>query len=155
MQTTKFLSLVKQLIGKDLVTEVDSPSDFSMGGTTDSSLVGSPTSTDTSISTSASTTSTNTTPTDTSTNTSNDDMSTVDLGLDNSNMGGAGLSPSYDDNDGDFDGNIDQQPSMSQAPKFKILDVMFDEDDDLNTKVKIQNIDTGEVEIKNLDEIII
>jgi hypothetical protein len=48
-----------------------------------------------------------------------------------------------------------QQGPAPSAPKFRILDVMFDEDDDLNTKVKIQNVDTGKVEIKNLDEIII
>lgn len=150
MQTTKFLSLVKQLVGKDLVTEVDSPSDFSMGtsiGTTDIGTTGgSDTSTDTVSSASSS-----------SSETSTSDDSTVDLGFDTSNTGGAGLTPTYDiDVDVDDEGNpINQQNVNPMAPKYRILDVIFDDDDDLNTKVKIQNIDTGKVEIKNLDEIII
>ena len=151
MQTTKFLSLVRQLIGKDLVTEVDSPSDFSMGGTSTGADTTASTGVDTSSTTSS--TSTSTTSTDTS---SLDDNSTVDLGLDQSGVGGAGLSPTYDVDVDMNDENPDgQQTANPAAPKYRILDVMFDEDDDLNTKVKIQNIDTGKTEIKNLDEIII
>lgn len=148
MQTTKFLSLVRQLIGKDLVTEVDSPADFSMGS---ADTGGASASVDT-----ASTASTTSTTDTTSSTDSSSDTSTVDLGLDNSNTGGAGLSPTYDvDVDLDDENPEGQQGPAPSAPKFRILDVMFDEDDDLNTKVKIQNVDTGEVEIKNLDEIII
>lgn len=151
MQTTEFLSLVRQLIGKDLVTEVDSPSDFSMGGTDTSASTASAGGTDTtSTSTSTSTTST----TDTKSDSSSD--STVDLGFNSGDSGGAGLSPTYDvDVDMDNENPEGQQNASPQAPKFRILDVMFDEDDDLNTKVKIQNIDNGKTEIKRLDEIII
>jgi len=149
MQTTKFLSLVKQLIGKDLVTEVDSPSDFSMGGSDTNATTNTSTGTDTASTNTSSTSST------TSTNTSSDD-STVDLGFNSGDSGGAGLSPTYDvDVDMEDENPENQQNVVPAAPKYKILDVIFDEDDDLNTKVKIQNIDTGKVEIKNLDEIII
>lgn len=149
MQTNKFLSLVRQLIGKDLVTEVDSPSDFSMGTSTGTTDVGATGTSDTSTSTVSSTSSS-------SSETSTSDDSTVDLGFDTSNVGGAGLTPTYNiDVDTDDEGNpINQQNVNPMAPKYRILDVIFD-DDDLNTKVKIQNVDTGETEIKNLDEIII
>ena len=151
MQTNKFLSLVRQLIGKDLVTEVDSPSDFSMGTSAGTSDLGTGTSdTSTSTSTVSSTSSS-------SSETSTSDDSTVDLGFDTSSAGGAGLTPTYNiDVDTDDEGNpINQQNVNPMAPKYRILDVIFDDDDDLNTKVKIQNVDTGETEIKNLDEIII
>lgn len=148
MQTTKFLSLVRQLIGKNLVTEDDSPADFSMGGATSGS---------TEISSDMASATTDTTTTTTDTNTTSDNNSDLsDLGLPDSGMGGAGLSPSYDV---DVDVNDDQQSNEQNAgpaaPKYRILDVIFDDDDDLNTKVKIQNIETGKVEIKKLDEIII
>ena len=125
MQTDKFFSLVKQLIGKELVTEVDSPSDFSLDNS--STL-----------------------------DTSSFDDNTVDLGLNNSQTGGAGLTPTYDiDVDMDNEDIKNQQNISPAAPKFRILDVIFDDDDDINTKVKIQNIETGKTEIKNLDQIII
>lgn len=150
MQTNKFLSLVRQLIGKDLVTEVDSPSDFSMGTSTGTTDIGTTGTSDTSTSTVSSTSSS-------SSETSTSDDSTVDLGFDTSSAGGAGLTPTYNiDVDTDDEGNpINQQNVNPMAPKYRILDVIFDDDDDLNTKVKIQNVDTGETEIKNLDEIII
>jgi hypothetical protein len=150
MQTNKFLSLVRQLIGKDLVTEVDSPSDFSMGTSTGTTDIGTTGASDTSTSTVSSTSSN-------SSETSTSDDSTVDLGFDTSSAGGAGLTPTYNiDVDTDDEGNpINQQNVNPMAPKYRILDVIFDDDDDLNTKVKIQNVDTGETEIKNLDEIII
>lgn len=149
MQTTKFLSLVRELIGKNLVTEDDSPSDFSMGGDTGSTDAGS-----TSSTSSTSTSSTSSTTSTSSTSSTDSDMSTADLGL-GGNSGGAGLTPTYDvDVDVDSE-NPEAQPQQPEAPKYRVLDVMFDEDDDLNTKVKIQNIDTGKTEIKRLDEIII
>lgn len=145
MQINDFLSLVKQMIGKELVMEVDSPENFSM----DSS---STTSTDEVSDTSNTSTSTDTI----DTNVSSLDNSTVDLGLDNSNIGGSGLTPTYDIN---VDVNDEENPAQSataaSAPKYRILDVIFDEDDDLNTKVKIQNIVDGKVETKHLNDIII
>ena len=162
MQTSKFLSLVKQLIGKDIITEVDSPSDFSMGSNTGSTT--SSTKSNTSVgpnTTTSSTVSTTNTVNSSDSDTSNSDMSnfssfddsTVDLGLDTSSFGGAGLTPSYDTSDDD--NPVNDQNIDPAAPKFRILDVIFDEDDDLNTKVKIQDIETGKTEIKRLDEIII
>jgi hypothetical protein len=145
MQINDFLSLVKQMIGKELVMEVDSPENFSMGSS-------STTSTDEVSDTSDTSTSTDTI----DTNVSSLDNSTVDLGLDNSNIGGSGLTPTYDI---DVDVNDEENPAQSaataSAPKYRILDVIFDEDDDLNTKVKIQNIVDGKVETKHLNDIII
>lgn len=149
MQVNDFLSLVKQMIGKELVTEVDSPENFSM----DSS---SPNSTSEVSDVSSTSTSTSTSTDTIDTNVSSLDNSTVDLGLDNSNIGGSGLTPTYDI---DVDVNDEENPNQSavtaSAPKYRILDVIFDEDDDLNTKVKIQNILDGKVETKHLNDIII
>lgn len=149
MQVNDFLSLVKQMIGKELVMEVDSPENFSMdsSNTNNTGEVSDISSTSTSTSTSTDTI---------DTNVSSLDNSTVDLGLDNSNIGGSGLTPTYDI---DVDVNNEENPNQSavtaSAPKYRILDVIFDEDDDLNTKVKIQNILDGKVETKHLNDIII
>lgn len=148
MQVNDFLSLVKQMIGKELVTEVDSPENFSMDSSSNStSEVSDVSSTSTSTSTSTDTI---------DTNVSSLDNSTVDLGLDNSNIGGSGLTPTYDiDVDVNDEENPNQPAVTASAPKYRILDVIFDEDDDLNTKVKIQNISNGKVETKHLNDIII
>ena len=144
MQINDFLSLVKQMIGKELVMEVDSPENFSMGSSS--------TNTDEVSDTSDTSTSTSTI----DTNVSSLDNSTVDLGLDNSNIGGSGLTPTYDiDVDVNDEENPVQSAATASAPKYRILDVIFDEDDDLNTKVKIQNIVDGKVETKHLNDIII
>lgn len=150
MQVNDFLSLVKQMIGKELVTEVDSPENFSMDSSAATNSTGE-------ISNSSSTSTSTSTSTDTiDTNVSSLDNSTVDLGLDNSNIGGSGLTPTYDiDVDVNDEENPNQPAVTASAPKYRILDVIFDEDDDLNTKVKIQNISNGKVETKHLNDIII
>lgn len=160
MQTDKFFSLVKQLIGKELVTEIDSPSDFSMGNTGSASgnMSSGVSSIDTAsagtgTSSTSSTASTTTTDTSNSDNSNNDNMD--DFSDFSGETGGGKLSPTYDVNvDMNDQPEEGEQPVMDEpAPRYKILDVLFDPDDDLNTKVKIQNIDTGETEVVNLSEV--
>ena len=58
-------------------------------------------------------------------------------------VGGGDYSPEGDE----------QQMPMPNMPSYKIIDVLANEDDPTDIKVKVQNEDTKEVEIKNLDEI--
>jgi len=47
----------------------------------------------------------------------------------------------------------EQQMPMPNMPEYQIIDVLVNDDDPSDIKVKVQNVETKEVEIKDLDEI--
>lgn len=94
--------------------------------------------------------------------TSTDDQNTTDFNLDDfgtdatddlhiSPSGGSSMNFNFGDDNSNDDSGIS---TSSNGPKQKIIDVMFD-DEDLNIppKVKVQNMETGEIEIKNIFEV--
>lgn len=150
----RYLSLVKELVGKKLVTEEDSPSDFSMRSPADTPAADTA-SVDTSnvdtgdVNVDSSATDTSNSANDSSDPLDNFEMSSQDLDIP-STGGGLGLSS------GDGDGSEEMQNMDAidnSVPKYKILDIVFDPDDDLNTQVKVQNMDTEEISTKNLLDI--
>lgn len=126
---------LNKILGQRL-TEDDSPADFATGSPISSDM------SNDSISTSNTTSDTTTT-------------STPDIDLDGS-LGGAAQTPSFGDiniNNGySPDEPAEEAPVDINMPEYKIIDVLID-DDNNDIKVKVQNTDTKETEVKNLEDI--
>ena len=126
---------LNKILGQKL-TEDDSPADFATGSPISSDM------SNDSVSTSSTTSDTTTT-------------STPDIDLDGS-LGGAAQTPGFGDiniNNGySPDEPAEEVPVDINMPEYKIIDVLMN-DDDNDIKVKVQNTDTKETEIKNLEDI--
>lgn len=92
-----------------------------------------------------------------SNNQTTDDFNLDDFGTDASDdlhispSGGSNMNFNFGGGDSDDENGMATQ---NNGPKQKIIDVIFD-DEDLNVppKVKVQNMDTGEIDIKNIFEV--
>ena len=125
---------LNKILGKRLV-EDDTPADFATGSPISSDM----SSTDTTSTTTSSTTTDTTTP-------------DIDFGGDT-----GGATPSFGDINIDAGGYSpdeaeDAEVPMPNMPEYKIIDVLLN-DDNNDIKVKIQNQDTKETEIKDLEDI--
>lgn len=127
---------------QQILTEDDKPEDFAtnLGGTTD-----------TGTNTTSQTSKIDSTATDSSPDIdfTADDGSTApesNFGDINVNVGG-----DYGPDDGgeDIEGGMTAVPE----PEYRVIDVMVNDENESEVKVKLQNIETGEIEIKNLNEI--
>ena len=136
-ESAKNYPWLNKILGQRL-TEDDSPADFATG---------SPISSD--MDTSGTATSTSSTA-DTTSNSPDVDISS-DLGGDTSNenpsFGDINISTGYSPDD-----NIEEAPVPINAPEYKIIDVLIN-DDNNDIKVKLQDIDTKETKIKDLEDI--
>ena len=127
---------LNKIIGTRLV-EDDTPADFATGQPVidDLNSIG-----DTSSS-------------ETTTDTTTTDIPDVDLNTSSDNNKG------YDDIDINFNGNYDpedaeqDQVSVPGMPDYKVVDVLMDNDDPDNIKVKVENQDTKQTEFKDLEDI--
>ena len=125
---------LKKIMGQRLV-EDDSPADFATGSPISSDMDSAAASADTST-----TTDTSATP-------------DIDLG------GGAPATPNgFGDVDISVNGydpegeGEDGAAPVPNAPEYKIVDVLANQDDPTDIRVKLQNTETGEIEIKELSE---
>lgn len=75
------------------------------------------------------------------------DNGTPDVEFGDINVGGGNYSPNETD-----DEEMDQMPQMDM-PEYRIIDVLVNDKDDSDIKVKVQDTKTGKTEIKNLYEI--
>ena len=136
-ESAKNYPWLNKILGQRL-TEDDSPADFATG---------SPISSD--MDTSGTATSTSSTA-DTTSNSPDVDISS-DLGGDTSNenpsFGDINISTGYSPDD-----HIEEAPVPINAPEYKIIDVLIN-DDNNDIKVKLQDIDTKETKIKDLEDI--
>lgn len=136
-ESAKNYPWLNKILGQRL-TEDDSPADFATG---------SPISSDTDNSGIV----TSTSPTTDTTNNSPDVDISSDLGGDTSNenpsFGDINISTGYSPDD-----NIEEAPVPINAPEYKIIDVLIN-DDNNDIKVKVQDIDTKETKIKDLEDI--
>lgn len=133
---------LNKIMGQRLV-EDDTPADFATGSPLDSNL----TSTDT-----------NTTDTTTDTTSTNVDMDNLGNDLDNldvssGNDGGFGdLDISFN---GDYspEGDENSMPAIPNAPEQEITDVLINDEDPSDIKIKVQDLDTKKTSEKGLNEI--
>lgn len=136
-ESAKNYPWLNKILGQRL-TEDDSPADFATGSPISSDMDNGGTATSTS-------------PTaDTTSNSPDVDISS-DLGGDVSNenpsFGDINISTGYSPDD-----NIEEAPVPINAPEYKIIDVLIN-DDNNDIKVKLQDIDTKETKIKDLEDI--
>lgn len=155
MKKQEIYDLIKE---KELLKTEDDDFDFS---SFDNQVTNGGTSTDNTTSTDTSTdTPDNTTDTtnDTTDDTKNDNMDDLFDGDDNSGdfMGGGsigGMGPTLDNNDNE---NIsDELKNNKDIPEYKILDLVYNEENPDKIKVKVKDKVTGKIKIKDLNELII
>lgn len=136
-ESAKNYPWLNKILGQRL-TEDDSPADFATGSPISSDMDNSGTATSTSSTA------------DTTSNSPDVDISS-DLGGDVSNenpsFGDINISTGYSPDD-----NIEEAPVPINAPEYKIIDVLIN-DDNNDIKVKVQDIDTKETKIKDLEDI--
>lgn len=136
-ESAKNYPWLNKILGQRL-TEDDSPADFATGSPISSDMDNSGTATSTSSTA------------DTTSNSPDVDISS-DLGGDTSNenpsFGDINISTGYSPDD-----NIEEAPVPINAPEYKIIDVLIN-DDNNDIKVKLQDIDTKETKIKDLEDI--
>ena len=136
-ESAKNYPWLNKILGQRL-TEDDSPADFATGSPISSDMDNSGTATPTSSTA------------DTTSNSPDVDISS-DLGGDISNenpsFGDINISTGYSPDD-----NIEEAPVPINAPEYKIIDVLIN-DDNNDIKVKLQDIDTKETKIKDLEDI--
>lgn len=136
-ESAKNYPWLNKILGQRL-TEDDSPADFATGSPISSDMDNSGTATSTSSTA------------DTTSNSPDVDISS-DLGGDISNenpgFGDINISTGYSPDD-----NIEEAPVPINAPEYKIIDVLIN-DDNNDIKVKLQDIDTKETKIKDLEDI--
>ena len=136
-ESAKNYPWLNKILGQRL-TEDDSPADFATGSPISSDMDNSGTATSTSSTA------------DTTSNSPDVDISS-DLGGDISNenpsFGDIDISTGYSPDD-----NIEEAPVPINAPEYKIIDVLIN-DDNNDIKVKVQDIDTKETKIKDLEDI--
>ena len=130
---------LNKILGQRLV-EDDSPADFATGSPISSDIGNTDTST-------SSTTSTTSTTTDNTSATPDIDFGNASVdntpGFGDINIDAGGYSPD--------EGNEEAAP-IPTAPEYKIIDVLLN-DDNNDVKVKVQNIETKETELKDLEDI--
>ena len=136
-ESAKNYPWLNKILGQRL-TEDDSPADFATGSPISSDMDNSGTATSTSSTA------------DATSNSPDVDISS-DLGGDISNenpsFGDIDISTGYSPDD-----NIEEAPVPINAPEYKIIDVLIN-DDNNDIKVKVQDIDTKETKIKDLEDI--
>ena len=128
--------------------EDDSPSDFASG-------INAAVTANSGVDMSGGDTSNSTTSSTTSTANTTSDYS-ADTG-----SSGLGTAPSYGDininpGNGDYEPDMPDQnmpPVDPNAPEYKIIDVLVDENDPSKVKVKVKDTKTGKIETKDLNEI--
>ena len=137
-ESAKSYPWLNKILGQRL-TEDDSPADFATGSPISSNMDSSSTTTSTSSTTNT-------------TNSSPDVDISSDLGGDTSSnenpgFGDINISTGYSPDD-----NIEDAPVPINAPEYKIIDILMN-DDNNDIKVRLQNTDTKETEIKDLEDI--
>lgn len=134
-ETAKTYPWLNKILGKRLV-EDDTPSDFATGSPIEGSNE---------TSTSAQTTSTTSTLNTPDLDIGNDlgDTQDANLNFGDINIGSGSYSPDQPE---------EEMPMPVNMPEYKIIDVLMD-DDTSDVKVKIQNTDTKDTEIKDLEDI--
>ncbi len=130
---------LSKLLGQRLV-EDDSPADFATGSPISSDMGGADTATSTTSSTTSTTTDTSVEP-------------DIDFGGDTGGEANPGFGDINIDAGGYSPDEGNEEPALvPTAPEYKIIDVLLN-DDDNDIKVKVQNQDTKETEIRNLEDI--
>lgn len=136
-ESAKNYPWLNKILGQRL-TEDDSPADFATGSPISSDMDNSGTATSTSSTA------------DTTNNSPDVDISSDfsgDTSNENPGFGDINISTGYSPDD-----NIEEAPVPINAPEYKIIDVLIN-DDNNDIKVKLQDIDTKETKIKDLEDI--
>lgn len=148
-ESVKKYPWLDKLVGQRLV-EDDSPADFATGSPLDSANTGA-----------GDTTSTSTTSTDSGTEDMSADIDTGDLGnsLDNLDVSGGDSGSGFGDLgisfNGDYgpEGDENNTPVMPDMPEEEITDVLINDEDPSDIKVKVQDLDSKKTSQKDLNEI--
>lgn len=132
------------------LVEDDTPADFAKGSPLDSNT------TNNTISSDMSNDNLTNTDNNTADNSSDSDLDNFDFdtssGQDSNGFGdidisvGGGYSPEDDTEN-------EENPLPVNTPDYKIIDVLLNDEDDTDIKVKVQNTDTNKIEIKDLSDI--
>lgn len=139
-ESAKNYPWLNKLVGQRLV-EDDSPADFAKGSPIASDVGGDTGNPEVSINSDSSQ--------------GDGDIPTVDFAGEAEGMPGSGFGDvDISVGGGDYgpEGDEEQMP-IPNMPEYQIIDVLTNDDDPTDIKVKVQNVETKEVEIKNLDEI--
>ena len=148
-ESAKKYPWLNKLVNQRLV-EDDTPADFAKGSPLDSNT------TNNTISSDMSNDNLTNTDNNTADNSSDSDLDNFDFdtssGQDSNGFGdidisvGGGYSPEDDTEN-------KENPLPVNTPDYKIIDVLLNDEDDTDIKVKTQNTDTNEIEIKDLSDI--
>lgn len=148
-ESAKKYPWLNKLVGKRLV-EDDTPADFAKGSPLDSNT------TNNTISSDMSNDNLTNIDNNTADDSSDSDLDNFDFdtssGQDSNGFGdidisvGGGYSPEDDTEN-------EENPLPVNTPDYKIIDVLLNDEDDTDIKVKTQNTDTNEIEIKDLSDI--